>query len=328
MPATAISNLVVPQVWGAAAGEAMPFRSSLIRSGIVTVDNAPTWGSGDVLARIPTLRPLSVAGAPEILTANTALDVSNITTEVQTSPILRRGKAIGFEDSARLAQGTDLMRQYVPQVADYAATRMIDPAFEAVLRGAFATGAPLVTSHTYSLVADTPATKTIGLAAVQRAKSVIGDAGVNGFDTMIVHSKVYNDLIAQGIQFIANTDFSTPAVVQGTVPVFAGLRIIVNDNLCAPNTTPEPDEYPSYLLGAGSLYLGYQRVLNIETDRNILLAGGTDILKFDAHFVCHIFGLKWTSGSTNPNDAALATGTNWTKIFDDRNIKVARLITQ
>jgi hypothetical protein len=328
MPATAISNLVVPQVWGAAAGEMMPFRSSLVRSGIVTTDNNPFFAAGDVLARIPTLRPLSVAGAPEILTANTALDITNITTEVQVSPVLRRGKAIGFEDNAKLAQGQDLMTRYVPQVAEYAATRMIDPAFEAVIRGAFASGGPLATSHSYSLVADTPVTKTIGLAAIQRTKAVLGDAGVTGFDTMIVHSKVYNDLIAQGIQFVANADFSSPAIINGTVPVFAGMRVIVNDNLCAVNETPNPDEYPTYLLGAGSLYLGYQRVLNIETDRNILLAGGTDILKFDAHFVCHVFGLKWTAAGTNPTDATLATGSNWGKVYDDRNIKLARLITQ
>jgi hypothetical protein len=74
--------------------------------------------------------------------------------------------------------------------------------------------------------------------------------------------------------------------------------------------------YHSYLCKPGGAVLGYQKSFGTEADRDILLASGTDLLKYNLAYCAHVPGASYTG--TVPTviggitDAAMVTGSNWT----------------
>ena len=60
-----------------------------------------------------------------------------------------------------------------------------------------------------------------------------------------------------------------------------------------------------------------------ESDRDSL--AGEDILINRQHFVLHPRGVKWTESSVagkTPTFAEIATGANWSKVYDTKNIRI------
>ena len=62
--------------------------------------------------------------------------------------------------------------------------------------------------------------------------------------------------------------------------------------------------------------------MQTETDRDILAK--SDAMSIDLHYVYHPVGAKWTVGTTNPTQAALATIGNWTKVYETKNLGIVR----
>jgi hypothetical protein len=44
----------------------------------------------------------------------------------------------------------------------------------------------------------------------------------------------------------------------------------------------------------------------------------------DLHYVYHPVGAKWAVTTTNPTRAQLETITNWTKVYETKNIGIVR----
>ena len=101
------------------------------------------------------------------------------------------------------------------------------------------------------------------------------------------------------------------------VPLYMGLRVIVSDDL-APTST----DYPVYFFTQGAIASGEQMGMQTETDRDILAK--SDAMSIDLHYVYHPVGAKWTVGTTNPTPAALATITNWSKVYETKNLGIVR----
>ena len=95
-------------------------------------------------------------------------------------------------------------------------------------------------------------------------------------------------------------------------------------------TTPEvkTNVYTTYLFARGSIGRGEGTPVSLtstETDRDSL--AGEDILVNRRAFVIHPMGIKWIgnpSGVT-PSNAELATGTNWTRVYESKNIGLVAL---
>ena len=95
-------------------------------------------------------------------------------------------------------------------------------------------------------------------------------------------------------------------------------------------TTPEvaTKVYTTYLFAKGSIGRGEGTPVSLtstETDRDSL--AGEDILVNRRAFVIHPMGIKWVgnpSGVT-PSNSELATGTNWVRVYESKNIGLVAL---
>jgi hypothetical protein len=120
-------------------------------------------------------------------------------------------------------------------------------------------------------------------------------------------------------------DFSGAFTGDISVPVFAGKRVVVSDD--APRAgSPGSYKYGSFLCKPGAIGMGYQAPVRTETDRDILTSGGEDVLKIQWDQVFHILGTSY-SGPDNPDASDLESASNWTKVFSNKNIGVANIVS-
>ncbi len=141
-------------------------------------------------------------------------------------------------------------------------------------------------------------------------------------DSIVVHSKIYADAVNLGmVTYINAGTFGEKVLVSGDIPIIAGKRVVIDDTLCAIETT----KYPSYIIAGQPWYLGFQRNVRIDTDKDILTAGGKNIIAWYVDFAPHIKGVGY-AGAVNPTTATLETGASWTKKAENRNIKIVKLI--
>lgn len=93
-------------------------------------------------------------------------------------------------------------------------------------------------------------------------------------------------------------------------------------------TEVETTVYTTYLFAKGVIARGEGTpvsFVNTETDRDSL--AGEDYLINRRAFVLHMFGVKWIgqAAGDSPTNAELATGTNWSRVYEDKNIGVVAI---
>ena len=86
--------------------------------------------------------------------------------------------------------------------------------------------------------------------------------------------------------------------------------------------------YTTYLFAKGSIGKGEGTPVSLtptEIDRDSL--AGEDILVNRRAFVIHPMGIKWkrTPIGVTPSNAELATGTNWERVYESKNIWLVAL---
>jgi hypothetical protein len=81
-------------------------------------------------------------------------------------------------------------------------------------------------------------------------------------------------------------------------------------------------EYATYMFSQGSVATGEQAGIATETDRDILQK--SDAMSIDLHYIYHPVGAKWNVTDSNPNRTQLATASNWTKVYETKNIGIVR----
>lgn len=308
-----------PEVWEPYVQQEMPYHVSLMQHGIIYNDPNPIFTQGDVFKRIPKMRNIETIGDMQVIDNATPLVAQELQSYTENGVIVRRGKMIQDNDLSRIISGKNALASVGGQMAEYNG-RQLEKTFVSLIKGVFGVAA-FATTHSVSSAA------SISAAAMIDAQALLGEASEQ-LTTIIVHSKVYAALLKQGlIAFVAAASFGERILLSGTLPTFLGMRILKNDVLCKPETTT-PTEYPTYFTGGTPLYLGYQRGLRMETDRDITLADGVDILKWSMHYCPHPMGFTWDTTIQNPTDAQLANGANWAvNETDPSKIKLVRLVT-
>jgi hypothetical protein len=174
------------------------------------------------------------------------------------------------------------------------------------------------------------------------ADTILGE-DADTFGAMVVHPDVYAYLrVREMINYVnaaelpgitASTsisginaiggDFSGAFGPGGQVPLFANKAVIVSDN--APRTGSAGSyKYGVYVFKTGAIGQAFQAPVRTESDRDILTSGGEDVLKVQWDMCYHPLGASW-AGGVNPSAADLATASNWTKVFDRKNLGVARI---
>lgn len=328
MAATKISNIVVPEVLGPMMSAEISNYLDIEKSGIAVRD----YGNVDIregghFAEVPFYNQLDQSTGDEVLTDTTSLTPENITTGKDIGVVCHRGKAWGSRDLAKILSGNDPMKEIAKQGGSYWARRLF-AAVISVLNGNFAATGPLGTGatnpHVYDVAVTTGTPVPIAHTHALVALNLVGDA-MNDFDCIVMHSKVYTDLVnAQLITWNQTNDPKTYDTKD--LGKYLGKKIIMTDTVPVNTSTPGFFKYTTYLLKKGSIYLGRQKDMMTETDRDILAF--EDVLSTSIHFVPHIKLCKWNVTDTNPSNTALAVATNWASVANDHKfIGAVALIT-
>ena len=158
----------------------------------------------------------------------------------------------------------------------------------------------------------------LSAATVTQAKYLLGERA-SALQIIAVHSKVAAYLEQVGMLTFSTDSLSTGGNIQwggGGVGVtrsdvgwFAGLRVVVDDQLPIRGTTGQEEQFACYLMGAGALQTGTQFPLKIEAERNV--PSLQDLVAVHYSNVLHIPGTTWSSGTDNPDNTALGTAGNW-----------------
>lgn len=312
---TKIADVIVPEVFNPYVINRTMELSALIQSGIV--QNTQEF---DRLASAPAKTinmPFwnDLTGDDEVLTDNGALTPGKITAGQDVAVILRRGRAWAANDLAANLSGDDPMRAIGDLVAAYWA-RMFQKALIAILDGVFASAS--MSSNVHDISGQTGEAAVISGKTFIDAVQKLGDAK-SQLTGVLMHSAVEAKLAKDDlIQYIQPSDGSPE------MPIFMGKRVIVDDSLPV-----NAGVYTTYLFGEGAVALGNGNPVGFvatEMDRDSL--AGEDYLINRRTYILHPRGVAFTGtfAGSSPTNAELATGTNWTRVYEPKQIRIVKFV--
>ena len=348
---TFLSNLVTRPEFLQYTAEGIFEQSKWIQSGIVQRNAALDARAGGTRVRVPFFDPIAPTET-QILSNNTwgggggYLVPSNVTADEQIMTILHRGFAYAADDLSKLGSGADPLAHVRNQLTA-AINKLKTTTLASQLLGLFGgiSGAGVLgPNQTNKSFAGVPGSMTeanfLNVANVVAAKALLGERSDN-LDAIAMHSNVAHYLQQVGMLVFSTSALSTGGAVvwggggvgvtQTEVATFAGLRVVIDDQLVAltGGTSTHAKKYPVYLFQSGVVSEGIQQDLRLGADRNILSM--QDILAVDYHYGYHITGTKWNVAGDNPTNAAttgnLADTASWSLVYSTtKQVPITRLL--
>lgn len=313
MAATLLADVIVPELFNNYVIERTAQKSLLRQSGIIA---NMTEILGDKLGGTTVNMPFfqDLTGADEVVDDTQNLTINNITTSQDVAAKLYRAKVFGASDLSGDLAGTDPMAAIATLFADWW-VRTEQATLLKVLEGAF--GAASMASNVLDI------SGAVGVAANFDADSFLDAIAKLGdrqdeLAGVAVHSATYRKM--KGLDLI---DFIKPSEGDKMIPTYMGHFLLVDDSL----PVPAADTYITYIFGVGSVgYAEAPTKVPVEVGREPLQGGGTDYIVNRKHFVMHPRGIKWQGTPSGPtaSNTELATGTNWARVWEAKNIKIVQ----
>ena len=317
---TRIADVIVPEVFNPYTVQRTNELSALYQSGIVApvAELKNGLNKGNRYFNMPFWNDLS--GDDESLEDKSgwALTPDKITSDQDMATQLFRGKAWSATDLSRTLSGDDPMKAIGDLVAGYWNRRM-QAALISTLKGSFTT---IASTHVNDITGGTGEAAKISGPSIVDTMSKLGDAH-EVLTGLVMHSVPYFNLVKQGL-------LEDVRDANGNVlyKAYLGKRIIIDDGVPTEGTGPNT-KYTTYLFGAGAIgYAEGSPEVPTETDRDKL--AGEDILINRKHFVLHPRGIKFTNATvtgTAPLNSELELAANWSKVYEDKDIRMVALIT-
>ena len=312
MAKTKISDVIVPEVFNPYVVQRTMELSALYNSGIIS--NNPELdrlaSSGGTTINMPYWEDLN--GDDEVLSDDGALTPAKITAGQDIAVLLMRGKAWSANDLAKALSGDDPMAAIGDLVAEYWARRMQATAIK-LLDGAFA--------------ASNMTNKVLDISSLGDDKAKIN--GENFLDALQLMGDAKDKLTGVIMHSATETQLRKNNLIQTEldsnnkpISLFMEKRVIIDDS--CPTSA---GEYTTYLFGEGAIGLGNGGApVPTETDRDSL--AGDDILINRKHYILHPRGVKWigSAAGSSPTNAELATGTNWSRVYEDKAIRMVKFV--
>ncbi len=277
MAETKIADIINPEVLADQISAKFPDKLILGQTNLVEVDSTFPLGSPGTKFKIPFWKRIATFTD---MGEGTALTPNKISTGSEHATVVRGGAAFEVLDTASLVSKADPVGEVAEQISRRAA-EYIDAKLTAQLD---------LTPNSFNQETSQVDSKTtlVPNAIVQAVINTQGDnqgALLGGNGALIMHSKVYGDLLQLGViqnQYQSGMDF----LKSGVVPTLLGMPIFLSDAVTIASSAAIA--YNTYVVGAGSLALFYQRQVMVEFDRDILKK--SDIISADVHFAPHLFG--------------------------------------
>lgn len=329
MAAANVQDIIIPQIFLPYTTVRTAELSAFVQSGVVDNDAefATLAADGGQTANMPYFKDLE--GDDEIVGRSGDVAVDGITTDKDVSIKCIRQKAFGAHDLAGLLAGADPMTAIANLVAAFW-VRKDQQRLLKILEGVFsiASMAALVHAiHHTSGGTATVANYFTGKTFID-AKQLLGDAKEK-LSAIAMHSATEASLAKQDL-----IDTIPDSMGTGTVKMFQGMRVIVDDGL--PVATVDSDTvYTTFIFAQGAVAFGES-----TADMKPVGAVGTWRLEYDRvarqstsnlimrrKFIQHIRGVKWLSGTMaadSPTNAELATANNWLRVYDTKQLRVIK----
>lgn len=313
---TKVSDVIVPELFNPYMREKSITRNLFFQSGIiVTTPDITFGGRGGTQINMPFWKALGERA--QLLDDDEDLAIKKIQSGQDVAVQHARALVYGATDLSAALAGDDPMGAIGDGIAENW-SKEFNHVLLATLNGAMAN----VTENTLDISAMSGAAGGIDAASFIDAAQLLGDhkdeiAGI-AMHSAVEASLAKNDLI------------DTVRDSEGTLVMrtFMNKRVLIDDTM----TGTSGGDYTSYLFGAGAI--GWSEgspKVPTETDRNPLINGGQEYIVSRRHFVLHPRGIRWTPGSgtpakQTPSDAELANAGNWTQVYDQKNIRIVKLV--
>ena len=196
----------------------------------------------------------------------------------------------------------------------------------AILKGAFA--ATSMSGLVLDVTGESAAAdRTINAETLIDAEGKLGDRG-SALQAIMMHSETERKLRKDDL-----IDYIKPSEGGKPIAYYGDKRVLVNDELPVETVEVGQDSnkttktiYTTYLFGPGAVALGEATpdYPALEKDREALK--GNDILITRRKNIIHPRGIKFkgSPAGVSPTNTEFATGTNWERAYEPKNIRVVQ----
>lgn len=332
MAITRLSDIIVPEVFFGYVQEASTKKNALVNSGIVPVDPMIVSGlsGGGKTFNVPGFQHIADTSNDYNVSSDdptSTASANKIQTTQQIAARLDRNAVWGGADLAAQLAGTDPMSAAANMVSAYQTTQR-QKTLVNMLTGVFAS-ADMSDAVNDVSIADgnnaASANKISNEAIIDTLAPFDDMQGMN--NVLVVHGDIYRNL--QKNNLITFEPSSTQNIGFGT---YLGLTLLVDSSVPKVAGGVSGSVYTSYVMKPSAVGFGAVAPrVPVEVEREALQGdgGGVEYLIVRDAFSYHPYGMKWTGSpaGVTPANSELAVGTNWTRVFNQKNVGLAALQT-
>jgi len=329
-----IQSVIVPEVFTPYVEEQSNKADRLIQSGAVVAQPAldALLAGGGTTFNVPSWNPITNPNDDYDVGTDDPTDIATpvaITARKQVGVRLEFNKSWASADLAASLAGSDPMSAAAMQLGQYQASRR-QRVLVKQLTGMFGATNMSTSVNNISITTGTLADANyISAGATIDTTSAWGDYAANNVGKiLVVHSDVHRRLQKQNL-----IDFQPTNAQDIGFGTYLGMTLLVDDGTVKDTTVSGYPVYTSYIIGQGGVGFGYSRPkMPVEVQREALQGNGAGVeyLIMRDCFTYHVAGMKWLGGSVAgdiPTLAELATAANWTRVFDQKMVPIAALKT-
>jgi hypothetical protein len=332
MAKTAVADIIIPTEFEKYAIERTAQLSALVQSGIV--ENAPEFDAlaagGGREVHMPFWKDL--VAARQILSDAAALTVNKIGSDQDIARIHNDAQVWSVNHLAKAVSGDDPMQAILDLVGDYWA-RTDQALVISCLKGIFAAGS--MAANKLAVASETIAGQSAGTrlngATFVDATVKLGDRG-DRLTAIAIHSAT-----EAALRKLDLIDFIPDSEGKAQIKTFQGRRVIVDDTLPVRAGTTDGQVYTSYLFGPGAFGKGSAALDSeplqggfgtegVELSRQTLESD--TVLVNRRRYILHPRGVKFNSAAVagdSPTNAELENGANWTRVFENKNVRIVAI---
>jgi hypothetical protein len=305
--------------------------SAMVQSGLLATDARMNNVTG-VLVELPFFAPLNYN--EEVLDSSNkwgdqgkgVLTWQKQTASTQYGVFTNRTAGFSMDDLSKVETGEDALGNIASQLSRDM-NRKLTAKVISQLTGLFDTalaGHVVTVGTEADAVDDLTEANFLSAGAVTQAKARLGERG-NDLTVLVCHSAVAFHMQNLGMLTFQNAGGSVNYASNGVgvtntqVGYFAGMQVVIDDQVPVSSTAEKTPVYTCYLAQPGVIRTGGQYPLTIEYARSIDTWTNQMAIKYNT---CHhVLGTTFAgSPTTGLSNAALATGSNWAAAFSDTRL--------
>jgi hypothetical protein len=332
MAKTAVADIIIPIEFEKYAIERTAALSTFGQCGII--EHAPEFdelaAGGGRTVEMPFWKDLTAAR--QLLSDAGTLTVNKINADKDTARIHNDAQAWSVNHLAKVISGDDPMQAIVDLVGGYWA-RIDEGILVSCLKGIFA--AASMAGNKLSIASEVLANQTVATrlngSTFVDATVALGDRG-DRLTAVAMHSAT-----EAALRKLDLIDFIPDSEGKAQIRTFQGRRVVVDDNLPVRNGTTSGLVYTTYLFGPGAFGKGAAALDSAPLQgghgsEGVELArvplDSDTVLINRRRYILHPRGVKFTSAAVaadSPTNAELENGANWTRVFENKNVRIVAI---